>query len=252
MGRMIKALIIVPILVIRVPAYANQPDIKSLPEHPIQAYKQIQPQQALSDLLAIPSFRAHQVNQPVNDLDTLYKLAPDAQQELETLAAGIADSVSAKVVSAGLKGQHRAAVKVDKELNGDVSKLTDIVRITIESDSINSLNQAYEKLATQTQTLEVINRFQAPRPSGYRDLKVLVTLPESQLVAEVQLHLNAISKIKNGPEHSIYEQIQRIERDAVDRDLTEFEVTKIGQLRQQSRKMYQMAWAQYQPYSMAV
>lgn len=252
MGRMIKALIIVPILVIRVPAYANQPDIKSLPEHPSPAYEQFEPQQALSDLLAIPSFRAHQVNQPVNDLDTLYKLAPDAQQELEALATGIADSVNAKVLSAGMKGQDRAAVKVDKELNGDVSKLTDIVRITIESDSIDSLNQAYEKLAAQTQTLEVINRFQAPRPSGYRDLKVLVTLPESQLVAEVQLHLNAISKIKNGPEHGIYEQIQRIERDAAHREMTEFEVTKIAQLRQQSRKMYQMAWAQYQPYSMAV
>lgn len=254
MGRMFKALIIVPILAIRVPAYADQPDVESLPEHQRFAYEQVLPQQALSELLSIPSFRANQVAQPFSDLDALYDVAPDAQQELESLAADIAQSVDGKVLSAGLKGRARAEEKVAKELGGDASLLTDIVRITVETDSINALNRAYGHLAANTQTLEVINRFQDPRPSGYRDLKVLVTLPESKLVAEVQFHLRAISEIKNGPEHRIYEHIQGIERNAASegRNLNDIEVAKVEKLRAESRKMYRMAWAQYHPLSMAV
>lgn len=249
MGRMFKALIIVPILVIRLPAYANENDISALPEQQRPAYEQKQPQQALSDLLSIPSFRAKHLQQPVSDLAALYERAPEAQIELESICAEIAQTVNARVLSAGIKREARAAEKVEKELNGDASKLTDIVRITIETDSIDAINQAYELLAANTQTLEVTNRFQVPRPSGYRDLKVLVTLPQSQLVAEVQLHLNAIAQIKNGAEHKIYEEIQRIERNAASRELTEFEVKQIEKLQQESRKMYQMAWAQYQPYN---
>ncbi|STO57643.1 hypothetical protein [Grimontia hollisae] len=254
MGRMFKALIIVPILAIRVPAYADQPDVKPLPEHQRFAYEQTQPHQALAELLAIPSFRANHVAQPFSDLDALYQAAPDAQQELETLAAKIAQSVNGNVLSAGLKGKARAAEKVTKELGGDASLLTDIVRITVETDSIGSLNKAYEHLAANTQTVEVINRFHFPQPSGYRDLKVLVTLPESKLIAEVQFHLRAISEIKNGPEHYIYEQIQGIERHAASegRALNDIEVVKIEKLRAESRKMYQLAWAQYQPLGMVV
>lgn len=211
MGRMFKALIIVPILVIRVPAFANQSDLRSLPEQPGFALEQAKSSQPLTDLLAIPSFRAPEVQQPLHTLDELYLAAPKAQQELECLASKIAAKTQGNVLSAGMKGKARAEEKVLKELGGDASLLTDIVRITIETDSIDGLNQAYDLLAQSTQTAEVLNRFHTPRPSGYRDLKVLVTLPQSQMIAEVQLHLKAIAEIKNGQEHKIYEQIQNIE-----------------------------------------
>lgn len=195
-----------------------------------------------------------QLKQPFNQLDALYEAAPQAQNELEQLASKLAKQVNGNVLTAGVKGKQRAEEKVEKELGGDASLLTDIVRVTVETDSIDALNQAYETLAANTQTSEVINRFHSPRPSGYRDLKVLVTLPESKLIAEVQLHLKAIADIKNGPEHQMYEQIQQIERDAASeaRALNDIELAKVEKLRRESRQLYQDAWSQYQPLSMVV
>ncbi len=76
---------------------------------------------------------------------------------------------------------------------------------------------------------------------------MLVRLPESQLIAEVQLHLDAISTVKNGAEHEIYEQIQKIERVGLqqNRSISEFERAQIAQLRIVSNNLYQEAWQQY-------
>lgn len=63
----------------------------------------------------------------------------------------------------------------------------------------------------------------------------------------MQLHLKAIADVKSGPEHHLYEQIQRIERHAETeiRQLSEFETAQIETMRRQSRQLYQDAW---QPY----
>ncbi|WP_407333002.1 hypothetical protein [Enterovibrio sp. 27052020O] len=256
MGRMFKALIIVPILVIRVPAYAEQFEVKNPPSSQSISYQQPQASQdtPLTELLSIPSFRSSEIKQPYSHLAELYEAAPKAQLELEDLAKTIAHKANGSVLSAGLKGQERAQEKVEKELNGDVTRLTDIVRITVETDSLEDLNSAYAQLAASTKTMEVVNRFQTPRPSGYRDVKVLVSLPESQMIAEVQLHLKAISAVKNGKEHTNYEQIQRIEREANlhDRAMSDYEVAKIEKLRRESRALYDNAWQRYLPLSFAV
>ncbi|PKF50640.1 hypothetical protein AT251_09955 [Enterovibrio nigricans] len=253
---MFKVLIIVPILVIRIPANAESVEVK--PSTNSQSFHYQQPkatqQAALSELMSISSFRAQHLEQPYTDLTELYNVAPLAQEELETLASDIASQVNGTMLTPGIKGEQRAAEKVAGELKGDASKLTDIVRVTIETDSIADLNNAFDKLASATKTQEVINRFHSPRPSGYRDVKVLVTLPETNLVAEVQLHLKAIAAIKNGEEHHIYEQIQRIERlaNVEQRDLSEWEQAKIERLRGESRSLYDTAWLDYHPLEMAV
>ncbi|MCV5804366.1 hypothetical protein OFN34_36775, partial [Escherichia coli] len=77
------------------------------------------------------------------------------------------------------------------------------------------------------------NRFKKPGPSGYRDLNLLVRLPKTNLIAEVQLHLKAIADVKNGPEHDLYEQIQKLERQASmeKRNLSEIEMASIKNMR---------------------
>ena len=102
-------------------------------------------------------------------------------------------------------------------------------------------------LERETTVVKVKNRFKKPAPSGYRDLNLLVQLPKTNLVAEVQLHLKAIADVKSGPEHDLYEQIQHIERraDTEQRAINEFEVAQINNMRRQSRQLYQDAW---QPY----
>ncbi|MCV6070831.1 hypothetical protein OFP26_35200, partial [Escherichia coli] len=63
----------------------------------------------------------------------------------------------------------------------------------------------------------------------------------------VQLHLKAIADVKNGPEHDLYEQIQKLERQASmeKRNLSEIEMASIKNMRSQAKNLYQQAW---QPY----
>ncbi|ATF09731.1 nucleotidyltransferase family protein [Candidatus Enterovibrio altilux] len=250
MGRIFHAWVIVPILVIRVSAHADGLDVQKFKFSQYVSYQQtiINNNSPIFELLSIPSFRAINVSQPYQTLAKLYNIAPQAQQELENLTHQIAHHVNGTVHSSGLKEKTRAEEKIVGELAGDASKLTDIARITVEVDSVEGLIRVYTELTAAARTQEVINRFQLPKPSGYRDLKVLLMLPESQFIVEVQLHLKGIFEIKNGQEHNIYREIQIIERNAAlqDRILSEHEFARIEHLRQQSRALYDNAWQHYQ------
>lgn len=254
MGIIFKVLMIAPMLVIRSPACAEQlhshheTSFQSCPAEELSK-KQFSTKKrtASSELLSIPSYHLKTVKQPYNSLSELFDAAPPAQRELENMVGKVAKGTSAQLLSSGIKNTKRAAVKVEKELSGDASLITDIVRVTLATNSIQSLNRAYHKITRSAQTLSVMNRFDAPRPSGYRDIKILVKLPQTQLIAEVQLHLSEILDIKNEKEHDIYREIQGIERGAItsSRQLNQDETFKIHSLRQSSRRLYDVAWQGY-------
>ncbi len=67
------------------------------------------------------------------------------------------------------------------------------------------------------------------------------------MIAEIQLHLEAFSLIKNGKEHNNYERIQHIERLQLTdkRPLSEIEQAAVNKLRKESQQLYQQAWNQY-------
>ncbi|MCL9783424.1 RelA/SpoT domain-containing protein [Vibrio sp. S4M6] len=185
--------------------------------------------------------------QPYNDFDQLYSLADSAQKELEIICASAALLTGTESIFSGTKSKQRAQHKIQYELNGQPERITDLARATIVADDVPSLVEAYEVLSRETTVVKVKNRFKNPQKSGYRDLNLLVQLPNSGLVAEVQLHLKAIANVKSGPEHDLYEQIQRIERRAneQERPLTELESAQIANIRKVSKELYQQAW---QPY----
>ena len=104
--------------------------------------------------------------------------------------------------------------------------------------------------AVKLRRLEVVkvkNRFNEPVRSGYRDLSLLVMLPKTKMIAEIQIHLSEISKIKSGAEHDVYEIIQKIERlaHAENRPLSKIEESQIAKARNESRILYEKAWGLY-------
>jgi hypothetical protein len=211
-------------------------------------------QGSLSGLYAIPTWRQANITQPLNDLDSLYLQAQFAQNELEQLIQQTSMITNTSASSPGVKSRNRAEYKIATELNGHVQKLTDLARGSIVASNISSLVQSFELLSKEVTIVEVKNRFKQPAKSGYRDLKMLVRLPNSQHIAEIQLHLEGISDIKNGKEHQLYEQIQKIERtaNAGNRHLNDIELAKIRQLRNQSLHLYSSVWQQYLQPNLAV
>lgn len=211
-------------------------------------------QRSLSGLYSIDSWKDTGIAQPYSDFDQLYLAASFAQQELDTVIREISLITSTQAILPGVKSEQRAKAKVETELQDNTRQITDLARGSLVAADIPSLVQAFELLNKEVTVVAVKNRFKSPTDSGYRDLKMLVRLPESQLIAEVQLHLDAISTVKNGEEHKIYEQIQTIERVGLqeNRSLSEFEQAQITQLRAVSKNLYQEAWQQYlQPEALA-
>ncbi|MFA0085507.1 phosphoribosylglycinamide formyltransferase [Vibrio sp. 10N.286.49.C2] len=187
------------------------------------------------------------VAQPHADFDVLYSKAHQAQHELESLCKSTALLTQTDAQFSGVKSSERALEKINTELNGEVNQITDLARATIVANDVSSLVSAFEALSREAKVVRVKNRFKSPNPSGYRDLNLLVQLPKTGIVAEVQLHLKAIADVKNGPEHDLYEIIQGIERNAAthNRSLNDIETAQITSLRRQSMELYQNAW---QPY----
>ena len=185
--------------------------------------------------------------QASTSLDNLYSNAHTAQNELASLLQTVTACSQARVILPDVKSYQRAAEKVATKFNGDASQITDLARASIVSNSISELMQSYYALSEQAQVVKQKNRFAEPKASGYRDLNLLVRLPESGMIAEVQLHLKDIADIKSGPEHKVYEQVQQIEANAIkqQRALSEFETAQIAKLRQESHKLYHKAWLNY-------
>ncbi|KJY83355.1 phosphoribosylglycinamide formyltransferase [Vibrio galatheae] len=200
----------------------------------------------LSGLYGIQSMSTSPT-QPYSDFDVLYSKAHQAQAELETLCKSTALLTSTESYFAGVKSADRAKEKITYELGGQAERITDLARATIVADDIEGLMSAYEVLNRETTIVKVKNRFKKPAASGYRDLNILVQLPKTKLIAEVQLHLKAIADVKSGAEHDIYERIQKIERAAFveGRRFHEFELAQISKMRSESKALYQNAW---QPY----
>ncbi|MBD1556933.1 RelA/SpoT domain-containing protein [Vibrio sp. S9_S30] len=201
---------------------------------------------SLSGLYSIRSTHT-QPTQPYSDFDVLYSKAHQAQIELESLCKTVGMLSGTTPYFAGVKGKLRAKDKIEKELNGNVSRITDLARTTLVAKDIPSLVAAYEMLHKNAKILKVKNRFKSPTPSGYRDLNVLLELPKTRLIAEVQLHLSEIAEVKNGAEHEIYQKIQFIERTASieSREMNDIEIQNIKRLRSKAKSLYQSAW---QPY----
>lgn len=201
----------------------------------------------LEGLYALSSQTFDAPRQAWNNLDDLYAIADAAQSELGTLLHHIAQQSQSQLILPEVKSYPRAAEKVAHKFNGDASQITDLARATLVSDSIHDLMHAYHALNEQAQVVKQKNRFAEPKASGYRDLNLLVRLPETGMIAEVQLHLKDIADIKSGPEHKVYEQVQQIEAKAKNqqRELTEFETVQIAKLRQESHKLYHRAWLNY-------
>ncbi|MBY6196629.1 RelA/SpoT domain-containing protein [Vibrio hangzhouensis] len=201
---------------------------------------------SLSGLYGIDALNSNAI-QPHSDFDVLYSKAHQAQHELEALCKTTALLTHTEAYFAGVKSAERAKEKIRTELNGETNQITDLARGTIVADDVKSLVSAYEALNREAKVVRVKNRFKSPAPSGYRDLNILVQLPKTGIIAEVQLHLKAIADVKSGPEHDLYEIIQGIERKAAaqQRSLNDIETAQIASLRRQSLELYQNAW---QPY----
>lgn len=112
---------------------------------------------------------------------------------------------------AGLKAADgRAKEKVDADYGGDWSKLLDVVRCTLAVDNLDDMADTIRQLEGKglTPMQQPKNRFAKPTEMGYRDMVMIVQLPNG-MAAEVQFNVKDMLQAKNAG-HKLYEKSRSI------------------------------------------
>lgn len=200
----------------------------------------------LSGLHQLADFRHNYISQPYTNFQQLYQLAELAQNELSTLTNQVALLSATQAIVPTIKSIERAQTKIQHKLAGQVEDITDLARSSLIARNSKQLMTAFEQIESNAEIVQIKNRFSNPKANGYRDLNLLVRLPKSKMIVEIQLHLNQMQVIKNGPEHENYVAIQDITNvaKAEQREISELEKFKIQQIQQESSALYHAAWQQ--------
>lgn len=161
-------------------------------------------------------------HQPVKDIDELYNKAkedePDFKKDVQATAAqvgGEAVFTPPEFAEPGtiLKSRKSAERKLhDADINGDASKLLDVLRGTIACKTIKDTRTAALNFVQQHsgQILKVKDRIVNPAPGGYRDILINYKTAGG-VVAELQFNAEAMIETKLGVGHRIYELTRQLE-----------------------------------------
>ena len=109
-----------------------------------------------------------------------------------------------------LKGEERASEKVRTDYDGDWSQVRDMVRATIAVPMVTQIPKVLSELKKAGIELaqKPKNNLVRPLPGGYRDLNLIVKLPNG-LLAELQVHIKPMTLAKEKG-HKPYETTRAI------------------------------------------
>lgn len=148
-----------------------------------------------------------------------------------------------------LKGQERAEEKVRTDYNGDWSQVRDMVRATIAVPMVTQIPKVLAELKAAGIELaqKPKNNLVKPLPGGYRDLNLIVKLPNG-LLAELQVHIKPMTLAKEKG-HKPYETTRSIEgkyrENGVGSDTSKWDAgdrEKHAAAMQEQEKLYGDAW----------
>lgn len=120
-------------------------------------------------------------------------------------AAEIFEGTTEYALVGPLKSLTRAALKTATDNEGDITKLTDVVRGSLVVNSAQDVVAALRHLDSVAEIAHIKDNTNHPLSTNYRDLNVLIRLPNGVL-AEVQIITKRMAKAK-GPlgGHLLYE-----------------------------------------------
>jgi hypothetical protein len=181
--------------------------------------------------------------QKTDNLDRLYADAAVAQTELAELTENIAKEYEGQsLCPPTLKGRARAMEKIATDYDNDASRIVDLARSSVVFRRPAQVAAALRGICARSRVIRVKDRFAKP-VNGYRDILLNIEMGNGHVV-EMQLHLRAILKAKNGPAHALYEQARTIKARAraEGRALTRQERLEIVELDNRARTLYEEAF----------
>lgn len=177
-------------------------------------------------------------------LRELYDAAVAALPEFERAMRGLAAKVGGRLVMGPLKSVARAVEKILDEEGGDFGRLKDLVRGTIEVDTVEAVMRAADEIG-KLETVGTSRNGYAPGyklpPTAYRDVKANVLIGGH--ATEIQANLPAMIDAKERLAHPLYEQARVLDAKAVTGTITDAERRQLEDLTAQQRAIYEAAFS---------
>lgn len=163
---------------------------------------------------------------------------PEFKAEMQTLA----DQVGGRLIMGPLKSAKRSIEKLLTELGGDVSKLKDLVRGTVEVDTVPQIMRLQELLSARADLDGTVRNGYAPdaklMPTHYRDVKANLTIAGHS--TEIQANLPAMIEAKEKLAHPLYEKSRVIDAKA---EKTPEDLAQLRELERLQREIYDEAFS---------
>jgi hypothetical protein len=121
-------------------------------------------------------------------LRKVYASAPEAKKHIDDVAHTLTDKLGGRVAETPLKNMERAIEKVHSDYNDDSSKLSDIARNTVVSDTEEMFNQHVAALKGYKGTMQFKLVSADTDPMGYSGANFKVRTPNGH-VAEMQVNV---------------------------------------------------------------
>ena len=147
-------------------------------------------------------------------LEKLYEVAAKHKDSFDSFGESIAKEIGGKYNGAPLKSSKRATEKIVAEYGGNVSKIKDILRSTIEVNDLQGAQTAITEIKAKYKVVDSSSRNLLDvniesNLFGYRDAKFNIEI--EGMVAEIQVNLPEMLKAKE-KHHADYEVVQKIDR----------------------------------------
>ena len=176
----------------------------------------------------------------------MYEKAAANKDAFDAANTQIAKEVGGKAAIVPLKGSERAVEKIIKSYENDPTKVKDLLRTTIEINSIKDVGTVIDKVKAQYGEPSKLRNLLDPSTeslggSGYRDVNMVVNVNGSY--AEIQINFPAMLKAKEEG-HVHYEEVRVIVETAMaqKRQLTSKEEKKVNAANSKMKSLYDAAW----------
>lgn len=182
----------------------------------------VTPDGKLSETQNIPALRTK--NPLKNEFFKLYDVCKDNEEKFKTYLETIKEKLirhklvkgTFEIHTAKVKNDIRAGYKYMYKYNWDAKQLTDLLRGTIQLDTLTDSVDGKSNVEKVLDALEdhfegivrIKDRFSSPPKNGYRDMLVNVVYvnPENgnKIVCEIQIHQKECAEIKESGGHDSY------------------------------------------------
>ena len=134
----------------------------------------------------------------VTTLEGLYEMNREAQDEFNALMITLQKELGGELkVRPSLKGEARIREKAKNQLDGDYSRVIDVLAGTLIFESEAEILNAVEKLKARDDVVWIGDRWNKPMDGGYRDFSINIRMSNGAIV-ELQIHHRGIIEAKEG------------------------------------------------------